>query len=696
MAYKIKTVQQLSEFIKTARESASQSRTWLSASTGASELFYQGLQYAQVATDLQFRNTTMGRVFNRWNPDMGSLRVTSNHVTEKTLVAAAATYPVALNPTVEPPRRDMGPTASMVSQTLEDLLAGGVDAAGLVAAAQTANLRRSICGSYGIGLTIRNGFRNVRVNGVDVQIPTRDIVASPIHPTRFILDDAIEERDLRKHEYVVLSDVWTVGALRASYPAAMKGVDEQNLKTVGDLSPYEQGMNAASEGTLFTRWKQYSKTKGARIYQVHCKDETGRFGEMYVGIEIDQKATDGGMIWANQDDFSSPFGGDGLPLILLHGHRRASGPWGIGEVAMMRDSQQIVNLTWTMIFRHLQQFVSPRMVGEKRWFGTLATDEEIYDKINNKPGSFILGKPSDKAASPPQLLPAPPFNGELMTLATSAEQKMRRDSMRSEQNAGGGTKSHVAFATTQALLAEGDRVMGIRRTEDCRTYEQILGVLLGTEVKHVQEQSASTLARLDKDGFDQQDITTILRTDAQYPTCGIALSESDLEYRSDQEKRETLATSLQNQAINPEQFARGMAELDQAISPDDKAMRTQIQKAVSMFLVTGQPWAPMPMGQYNSWVLMELRKARFDRRVKFDPMQVQRVDQAIILQNQMAVQEAIQSNPELVMQQQLAQQQQAHEAQQAQMEAEQAKAEEASEEQEDQPQTLADLLSRAA
>lgn len=676
--------------IKTARDAASMQRAALATKTGMQELMFLGFQYF-MAGDLSFRNSTMGRVWagNQYNPDRSSLRVTSNHITEKVLVAAAATTPTGFSPTVAPPRRDLGPRAAMVSQTMEDLLGAGVDACGLLPAAQTANHCRCISDSYGIGLRIVNGSRVIQMNGQSVELPTRDMVAFPVHPTRLILDPGSEDRDLRMHDTVGHTDVWPVSALRAAFPAAMKPITDDQLKTIGELAGYEVNMASLSDGVLFGRYATFSKTKGARVYQYHRKDSTGRFDEMYVAIEISGGKDD--LLWANQDDPTSPFRGDGLPVMLLHGHRRPAGVFGIGEVAMMADSQRIVNLTRTMVMRHLHQFVSPKYLIDARWLGSNVSDEEISNRINNAVGGFIVGKPmsTDRNLQPPALMQSPPFNGQLVEIEDREVDKMRADSMRTAQAAGGGVKTHVADSTYQRALQEGDRVSGIRRMEDCKAYAQIMGVILGTEIKHVQENSASTLARLDKEGFDQQDVVTILQTDAYYPTCGITLAESDLVYRSDGERREKLDGLLATATITPEQYFRAMAELDQAVSPDDKFFQMQIQKAVAVFLRSGQ-WNPLPMGQYNSWVLVELRKALFDKSVKFDPQKQATVVQAIQIQTQFGVQEQIQSNPELVMQQQLAQQEQAHEASmQAQEQAQ------PPEEEQDQPQTLADLLAPA-
>jgi hypothetical protein len=232
----------------------------------------------------------------------------------------------------------------------------------------------------------------------------------------------------------------------------------------------------------------------------------------------------------------------------------------------------------------------------------------------------------------------------------------------------------TGFNTTQLLMQEGDRVLAIRTTEDIKAYEQILNVLLGTQIRHVQEQSIGTLAMLDEEGFDQQDISVLLEADPYYPACGIKLDESSVRYTSVNERRQTLTSALTAQAITPDTYAQGMAELDQALTLQDKYMKQQIDKRVNRCLL-GEPWVPMPMGAYNTWCINSLTKAQFDDRVAMDPMAQQRLAQGIQAQQQMMMQEQMATNPEIQMQMMMAQQQQPAP--------------------EEQPQTLEDVLTQA-
>lgn len=662
--------QELQSFIETAVSAASGYRTTLGQVVGKCECYFEGLQYINTYGVGGFVNSTTGRLLTNWNPNLPNLRVTHNHVTEKVSVAAAATYPTSFDASVEPPIRDQGVSATVVSQTLEDTIKATVKHSNLLEAAQDANLRRCVAGTYGIGVAIKNTMRDVTMNGQTMKLPSKQLVAFDVHPTRFILDPYITSRDLRNHDYVIYTDVWTLDKLRSVYPNVKWDADD--MDTIGKLTPYEQALSTLSGTRLFEKYRVYSQTKGAIVFQIHRKDETGRFGEYYVAVKSNKKDID----WITEGDTSSPFGGDGLPFVLLHGNRRANSTWSIGDVSMIMDSQDMLNLTYTMIFRHLQKFTNPQYLVDQRWFGIKASKEDWRAQFTNQVGGVISGTPSsmDKSIMPPQVLNGTAPQPVLLDLADRSAYKMRSDTFRTEMNAGNGSKSHVPFNTTQLLMQEGDRVLAIRTTEDIKAYEQILNVLLGTQIRHVQEQSIGTLAMLDEEGFDQQDISVLLEADPYYPACGIKLDESSVRYTSVNERRQTLTSALTAQAITPDVYAQGMAELDQALTLQDKYMKQQIDKRVNRCLL-GEPWVPMPMGAYNTWCINSLTKAQFDDRVAMDPMAQQRLAQGIQAQQQMMMQEQMATNPEIQMQMMMAQQQQPAP--------------------EEQPQTLEDVLTQA-
>ena len=447
--------QELQAFLDTAVSAAYGPRTTLGQVVGKCECYFEGLQYINTYGVGGFVNSTTGRLLTNWNPGLTSLRVTQNHVTEKVCVSAAATYPTSFDASVEPPTRDQGVSATVVAQTLEDTIKATVRHSNLLETAQDANLRRCIAGSYGIGLTIKNTMRTVNMGGQSMKLPSKQLVAFDVHPTRFILDPFVTSHDLRQHDYVIYTDVWTLDKLKAVYPDVQWNPDD--MSTVGQLTPYEQSLSTLSGTRLFEKYRVYSQTKGAVVFQIHRKDETGRFGEYYVVVKTNTKDIE----WINEGDASSPFGGDGLPFVLLHGNRRANSTWSIGDVSMIMDSQDMLNLTLTMVFRHLQKFVNPQYIVDQRWFGIKASKEDWRNQFTNQVGGVISGTPSsmDKSIMPPQVLNGTAPQPMLLDLADRSAFKMRADTFRTEMNTGGVSKSHVPFNTTQLLMQEGDRVL---------------------------------------------------------------------------------------------------------------------------------------------------------------------------------------------------------------------------------------------
>lgn len=644
---KITTQDQLRDNIETQKQSASDCRMRLASKVGVDECYYEGVQWLNQLGPQRWTNSTTGRLYTNWSPDSNALRVTMNEVTEKIILAAAATHPSSLDASVTPPARNAGVEASMYTQVHEDTLAVLAKKSGLLLAAQDSQFRRAICGTFGIAL----GLDKSKVNVDGQPLTATKIRAFSVHPTRYILDPAITSRNLRDHEEVIYEDVWTLFAIKARFGVT---IPEDEAATIGELTPYEQQMSLLSDYRLFQRYWRYSKTKGARVYEVHIKSPTGMWDEYHIAIEVPGKE----LIWVNRNNPVTPFGGDGLPHVLLHAHRRsAETMWSISDVSMCKDSQDRINLLQTLIMRHLQRFSAPQYKIDSRWFGAMAQKEDFAEQFSNRAGGLIIGKPSaDKSIMSPELVNPPPPQPMYTELADRASADMRRNTFRSEMNTGAGTKSHVPYETTKALLQEGDRVLGIRVTEDAIAYTQILSVLLGTGVSLVQQMDAGVLADLDEEEFDEQDLSVLLQSDPRYPTCGIDIAEGNIRYRSANEQRSDLANTLQTQAIGPNQFRQGMAELDSAVTPQDRHMQREIDKAVTMTLM-GQDWQVLPLGEYGEWAVQSLRRALFDRRAKRDPMVRQKIAEAIQMQTQANVQEALASNPEVALAQMQAEQQ---------------------------------------
>ncbi len=665
-----KTPEQVQAAIKERMNASYTQRSALALSTSTSQCYYEGIQWLQ-QFDTGYIQTTAGRLPVNTNPDTGKLRVVWNEITTRTVKAFSATFPSDMDVEIPPPLMDSGVEASRYSMVMQNLLAAWVKKSGFLAAARACNELRSICGTYGLVLQMKIGNRVVGMDGKNVPMEDRRLEVYPFHPLRIVVDSAIQHRDLRQHEYVIYHDAWSAYAIRQAFPSIADQIDESEMKTLGSLVPYEVEINRLSGGRLFSRYTNYSSTKGARVYQYHAKDDRGVWSIMYSAVELGPNK----WIVPNMDNPVSPFGGDQLPLVLIHGHPRSDSMWGISDVAMSKDAQDILNLCWSQQLRIAQKYGGANWLVDKRWMGPKTNDSDVRDQFTNKAHNIILGNPlsTDRNAQPPRLEATPAPSPFILEMADRASQRLLSSTFRSEVDSGEGLKSHTSDKLVSRYQANSGQVLGIRVEQDRVAYAQILTVALGTNILNTQAQSASTLAMLNEEGFQEDDIAAILQANPYYPTCGLEVSESSIHYRTTDEKKETLLSLLNspNPIVSGAGFRKAMAEWDIAVVPDDKQFEQDLTRAVSELLRTGQ-WRPVMLGSdYNEWCLSILRRAQFDQRSKRDPAIFQAVVQAIQLQEQMGVQEQINTNPELVAQKEMQSQQLASQEQQAQMQAQQ-------------------------
>jgi len=634
MGTAFRSAEQIKDFIAHRMNSASEVTMALASRTGIDECYNEGIQWLQQSRPSFSAASSSGiiRLATSLSTESQNLRVTSNEVTRFIAKATAATYPSGLEVTVEPGVRSTGVGPGVVAQTLEDAVSVGVKQTGLLSVIRDANYRRSICGVYGFGFHIESVPREVMLRGGVVKTYDRVMKAFAFHPLRMVLDPALTDRDLSRHEEVVYRDVYTVEQLRRSFPGLK--FEESELKTVGELTPHEQNIAMVSGFRLFARFSRYANTKGARVFQVHCKDETGRFSKMYSVVEVGQD-----MKWVNEDNADSPFGGIGLPLFLLHGTRRTDSIWSLSDVSLMKDDQDQLNLAATWMNRNAMQYTSRQWIADMRWFGRNVSDEDARHRFTNQVGGIIQGNPppGDRTVSAPVPITGQPPHPFLLDMGDRAKQRMMEKVHRTQESFGEGAKSHIPFQTTQLFAQNADQVLGIRVDEDKLVYGSACQVLLGTIIKSAKMGSPSTLQGLVQDGFDEQDLAVLVQSDENEPCRNITVSDASIRYRSADQKRQDLLGLSQQQAIDPVTLRKGLAELDFAVSDDDKMMRQEIEKKV-MRLLRGEPWVPLPLGEYNGWCLSSLRRALFDRACKDNPAVMQAVMQAIQMQEQQELQ----------------------------------------------------------
>ena len=92
--------------------------------------------------------------------------------------------------------------------------------------------------------------------------------------TNLTLDPANCNPDLHRHEYVIYSDIWTANKARRVLGITL---NDDELNTVGQLSPLHQELSRLTSGRLFAQYVLYSRTKGVKVHQMHERGDDGQY-----------------------------------------------------------------------------------------------------------------------------------------------------------------------------------------------------------------------------------------------------------------------------------------------------------------------------------------------------------------------------------------------------------------------------------
>jgi hypothetical protein len=515
----------------------------------------------------------------------------------------------------------------------EDVLADAIDACGLVDVRREVNFQRTIWASYGMGLRLRMRKRKLQYGGQELELPESDVMAFSFSPHELSLDPDNTNRDLLRHEYIIFTSVWSARKMREWLDLRL---EEDQLKSVGELAPFYLSVNQLTDNQLYAQYKTNSRTKGALVHQVHVKGENGLFDTMYICVEAGSEEPR----CLNFDEPETPFGGSGLPLALYHAHRRTDGPYGLSDVAMLKDDQDRLNLAETVKFRHLLNSGGFKMLVDRSTLGREGSEDSFRSQMTNSVGGplFWTSGPRDRPGTKPELLQFPQPPPMLQTLADQYEMSMREQVHRSEGNFGA-TKSHVPNASFQSAIEQADQVPGTRMVEDLETDVRILEALLGTVMKQVKQMSPCTLGRLRAKRFAPDDLAMLYQMDPVHLECRVRVREGSVRYRSANAKREDLTTALVQKAILPEEFRIAAArDLDMPVMEDDRFFERKCAKIAQMVL-RGMHFEPLPLGKYTPWLLAALRRALLDDAAHHNPEIQQNIAMAIQAQEMMMAQE---------------------------------------------------------
>jgi hypothetical protein len=622
------------------------SRFYLGRTVSVNRCMFTGKHW--ITEEMLYKYDTLGRHLVNLNPDTPKLRITLNRIPRFIHETAAATFPEMLEFRVTPPERDVGPEASLRASAQEDALAVAVDKTGFLDVARDANYRRCIDGVYGIGINVNFEGRKIGEAVEDDCI----VKAFEFDAHQLTLDPENNNLDLWNHEYVIFRDVWTASKIRRVYGVDL---DESKLKSCGELMPIEMMAHTLSQNRLYSWLATYSETKGAIVYQVHLKDESGRFGRMLVGVDDGTFKT----TWLNIDNQESPYGGCGMPFMLLHGYREPDVWISQSDVSLLKNDQDQINLLRTMFARIHQKHAGFQWMVAK---GSMIGDgpDDFRSQFRNYVGGVIEFDPGnrDNPKPAPQLVQYPAPHPYLQDVISVHQERDMPAQVHRNPITGGATKSHVPDSTFQSALQAASQVLGNRLLEDKRRYEKFSEMLLGTYVKLVHKGSPSVLSQLRRDGFDATDFAMIHETDPYYPACGIKLTDRSIRYRSIEQKEQSLNEAAQLQMISPEDYRLGRAALDSPITEDDRFYASQADKW-AMRVLLGEEWQPRSLGKATGFFVASFQRATLDRRTEVDPTAIERLNNAIM--SMMAMQ-----NAEMAAQAEAQQPQQAQQAAQPQ------------------------------
>lgn len=616
------------EYLVEVRDATEQTRNILAAVVGTAYSYYEGKQWIESGQFYETQRPGIGRILNVWNPDSRrGMRATVNRIASLVQKSAAATTPERMEVEALPPDRDAGTEMMIRSHSATAALNTFIDCTGFLGVARNANTRRCIGGTHGIALCVRYGQRNTGSEIEDDAILSME----DFDPTMLILDPACQKLDLWDHDRVIYTDVWTLDRIQRVLGVKLNA-DE--CSTIGDLQATKSAINKISEGRVFSDVARYSKTKGAAVYWMYVKGNDGRFGECWVGIENKRGEKD--INWINEDSPVSPFGGKkGLPLVLLHGHRRADSMWSIGDATMLKDDQDRINATASMLLRQLQKSGG----GASQWrvslgaLGQGRSQDDFESSLNNQVGGVIWYEQGsrDRPTAPPELVTHPPPQPMLQDLIGLYNSDMENIVHRPPVSQGQ-TKSHVADATYQTAIDQADQPLSMRVREDLDRYAVFFDTMLGTVVNFTKKGSPTTLAELRYAGFDDEDFSAIMGMDPTRLGVNIRIRESSVRMRSNTQKRQDLANAVAVQAIGPMEYRAAFAQtIDSPITDTDGVFASEAEKS-ALRVMLGEEWVPVSLGQYAEFFLTAFRKSLFDRRIQNDTEAKDRLWRAI--QNQ--------------------------------------------------------------
>ena len=624
--YKFESAAEVGVFIRDAIKASMYEHTIVGAYQNRCRLYDMGTQWIS-AHLTEAQTVKLDRQLTNYVGEKAPIRVTANRITKHIRGVAAATKPRLLEFDATPDSTAPGPGEFHAAKIVE--LAGNAMSAmsNFMAAAQCANNERTVAGMHGVGLAIENP--RVTIDGAEMS--DARIRAFDFDVTRLSLDPFNRSSDLRDHDYVIYTDVWTVHKIRREFgPDALAGVDEKQMQTVGQLMPIEMRFHTLSGGSMYSQYAMHSKTKGARIHLLYCRHPSGRFDRLYRGIETPNRPGEKGepVRVLNFENPENPWGASGMPMVLLMGHFRAGTRNAVSDVGMMIDDQDKLNLLASVWFQGLYDYNNPQWIVDQRWFGPKMDMQQIDQMLRQRVIAGDYGHNEAYKFRPTlEKPPTPDMNIEALTRAYAED--IREQSFRTEQDVGR-LKSHV---TTSQLVTTNElsrQVLDDRVADDIARYEQLGQVAASTGIRQALMGRPTIIASLRRAGFGMDEFIAVQSMNPDEPGATIKMRSSSLRHRSRDQRKQDLDVAVQLQVVDPITYRRSLAsELGVPMSDLDAEV-VDYCKRQSRRVMAGEPLALVSLGPiYGQMLIDELTRAMVSRQAEQTPGAIENLTMAI-------------------------------------------------------------------
>lgn len=581
-------------------------------------LRYEGIQWI-TANPILSRIDVLRR---KMDVDEADYRPVLNRTALYVQKIAAATAVRGFQYEVLPPQRDIGTAGPARGQLYEDLMNLLTQDAMQVQAWNIANFNRSSNGSWGIGYFMQPVI--ARLAGEDVPSVRDSVVrAFDFNPIFLTVDTAVSLPFLSQHEWVVYTMTWTLNKANRVLGTLLKQqgitLEESKLRPLSELSTFEYQVNRLSSGRLFANAKTYSQTRGLKIHQVFRKTESlNRFDTMYLVAEYPNDRSDGdySYICLNPDAPENPWGGNGMPLGLLHGHQRPEALWGIGDSKMLKDDQDHLNVVNLYRMRQLKQASKEKWIVDRKAYGSDNTPEAIARNFTNAVSGIITydSGHSNNEARAPQLVNIRPPDQYLSDETSRITANMREQVHRAAIHQGE-VQTHTPLGAYQLAIEEAGQPADRRVFNDKLQGEELADVLLKTSLNLLQNGSPSLAVRLVDAGFSDQELGMLAEGEGPAQNFKVQIREGSIRQRSVAARVAMIREDAKANLISPDTYQRAMSDagIDMPLTDED-ADYARFAQRKAMSVLAGEEYTPLPLGPRSQDLLSAFRRAMVDRR----------------------------------------------------------------------------------